>query len=91
MPLARKLNLTFSPGLYERISQYARAHEMKEFEAIKELVETGLSGNPVEQTVIASKRRGFEQARRWCMTKVAEQMKEIASQAEREIGIQKMY
>lgn len=79
--------ISFTPNLDSRVSAYAAAHQdMGYNEAVRELVTMGLSVSPVDDLLMASKQRAFDQVRRWAMTELGKKIEELAVTAREQIG-----
>lgn len=85
---SRTIRVTLRPAAFERVLAYADLHGMDAPDAVRELVDLGLSATPNEATVLASKQRGYDEVRRWTMTRVAEEMRKLALEAERQVGLE---
>lgn len=86
----RDVPLTLTPNLLKGVDAYASAHQISKPEACRELISLGLSSAPLDMGEVLASQRAWEQSRRWCFTKLAGKMREVAAEAEAEFGFKSL-
>lgn len=82
-----KIFTTFRPAIYERIAAYADAGGMSDQDAVRELVEMGISVSPSDAAVLAARQRAYDDARRFVTTLLMAKLKELSRDVEGQLGL----
>ncbi len=82
-----KFLCTFRPALYEQIASYADAAGMSDQDAVRELVEVGLSMAPRDTVVQAARQRAYDDSRRFVMSLFMGKVREVSRECEVQLGL----
>jgi hypothetical protein len=82
-----KISIGLRPHQFRAVRAYADRGGMDVNDAVRELVDIGLSTSPKEAIILAARQRAFDETRRWAMTQVAEKLNKIGRDAEQSLGL----
>lgn len=87
--MAKGINTSFRDALLARVMDYAAQGGMSAQDAVRELVELGLSQGTMEDVVLQNARqRAYDDTRRFVHNAFSEKLTELSRDMEKQLGIE---
>lgn len=83
---SRNIALPISPSLKAQLDAYAKAHDLTQAEAVREVMSLGFSASPNEEVIRTAAQRAFDRTRFWSIRKTADFFRDAAAELERQAG-----